>query len=205
MIEFNPRISSPEGLVAVGGALTVKTLIEAYSNGIFPWPQEGYPILWFSPDPRGILEFKDFHIADSLKKFAKKNPELKFTFDQAFAEVISACQKQARPDQDGTWITAEMKKAYIKFHKEGFAHSMECWLGGELVGGVYGVDINGVFSGESMFYKTPNASKLCFWKLAERLQADGRKWMDIQMVTPVTKAFGGKYISREEYLTRIGV
>jgi leucyl/phenylalanyl-tRNA---protein transferase len=205
VIEFNPRISTPEGITAIGGKLSTKTLKEAYSKGIFPWPQEGLPILWFSPDQRGVLDFKDFHISESLKKFTHKNSDLKFTSDEAFSEVIELCRRQIRPGQESTWITPEMKSAYTEFHKDGFAHSMECWRDNQLVGGIYGVEVNGVFSGESMFFKVPNASKLCFWKLVEKLKSQGHTWMDIQMVTPVTKAFGGKYISREEYLNRLGI
>jgi leucyl/phenylalanyl-tRNA--protein transferase len=204
-MDFNPRVNNPEGLIAVGGSLDIKTLIQAYSCGVFPWPQEGYPNLWFSPDPRGVLDFKDFHVSESLKKFAQKNKNLKFTYDQSFAEVIKACQLQSRPGQAGTWITAEMKNAYLNFHKQGYAHSLECWLDQQLVGGIYGVDVAGVFSGESMFFKLPNASKLCFWKLVEKLQAEGRTWIDIQMITPVTKSFGGKHITKEQYLKRIGI
>lgn len=192
-------------LVAVGGELTVESLKLAYSNGIFPWPQEGLPMLWFSPDPRGILDFSEFHIPMSLKKFARKNPQLKFTWDQAFAEVIEQCALQKRPGQSGTWILPEMKAAYVELHQEGLAHSLECWDGSQLVGGIYGVQIGGVFSGESMFYLKPNISKMCFWKLVDKLRAEGQQWMDIQMVTPVTEAFGGKYISRAEFKKKMGL
>lgn len=205
MIQFpNPRDTTPEGIVAIGGNLQVETLKAAYSKGIFPWPQEGYPMIWFSPDPRGVLDFADFRVPESLKKFAKKHLHWSYTINQAFPEVIQNCRLQKRPNQSGTWILPEMQKAYTDFFRAGFVKSLECWEQGELIGGIYGVEINNVFAGESMFFKKKNASKMCLWKMVEHQQSLGRTWMDIQMVTPVTEAFGGKYISREEFLKRIG-
>jgi leucyl/phenylalanyl-tRNA--protein transferase len=205
-IEFpNPREATEEGLIAVGGTLDTPTLLAAYGKGIFPWPQEGYPMLWFSPDPRGVLDFQDLHVPDSLLKFAKKNSHWKFTINQAFADVIGQCRLQKRPGQDGTWILPEIQKAYIDLHKAGHAISLEAWDSGDLVGGIYGVLQNGLFSGESMFYKAPNASKMCLWKMIEYLKSLGHAWMDIQMVTPVTEQLGGKYIPREEFLARRGL
>ncbi len=182
----DPRNSTEEGLLAVGGALTPASLTEAYSHGIFPWPQEGYPMLWFSPDPRGVLDFKDFHVPASLKKWAKSHSQWTFTLNQAFPEVIKRCRRQERPGQSGTWITQEIEDAYQVFFQRGHILSMECWEEQKLIGGIYGVDMNGVFSGESMFFERSNASKMSFWKMVEHLQAQGRSWMDIQMVTPVT-------------------
>ena len=204
-IEFpNPRQATKEGLVAVGGTMNLETLRAAYRKGIFPWPQEGFPPLWFCPDPRGVLDFEDFHVPRSLKKFARKIDWL-FTVNEAFSEVIRACQDQPRPGQTGTWIVPQMVPAYEKLYRAGEALSLECWADGVLVGGIYGVLINGLFSGESMFHHVDNASKMALWKLVEHLQGMGHTWMDIQMVTDVTKQMGGKYIAREEFLQRRGL
>ena len=128
-----------------------------------------------------------------------------FTLNQAFDEVMQACGLQPRPGQSGTWILPEMRPPYLELQKNGKALSLECWEDGVLIGGIYGVLIRGLFSGESMFFLKSNASKMCFWKLVEYLKSEGHSWMDIQMVTPVTEAFGGKYNSREEFLQRRGV
>jgi leucyl/phenylalanyl-tRNA---protein transferase len=201
----DPRAPIDEGLIAVGGDLEPQTLLAAYAKGIFPWPQEGLPLLWFSPDPRGILEFADLHIPRSLRKFAKQNPKLTFTINRAFPELISSCRRQFRKDQKGTWILPEMEVAYNKLFQMGHILSLECWESGQLVGGIYGVIIDGFFSGESMFHARPNASKMCLWKLVEHLQNQGQTWMDIQMVTPLLAVFGGKVIPREEFLQKRGI
>jgi len=200
----NPRNTSPEGLIAVGGDLTPEFLIDAYSHGIFPWPQETYPLLWFCPDPRGVLDFSEFHVPRSLVKWSRQQLNWRFTLNQAFPQVIKSCREQQRPGQEGTWITEDIEKAYQIFFQLGHILSMECWEDETLIGGIYGVFLKGVFSGESMFHHETNASKMAFWKMVEHLKSIGLKWMDIQMVTPVTESFGGKYISREEYLQRIG-
>jgi leucyl/phenylalanyl-tRNA--protein transferase len=204
---YFPSARAPidQGLIAVGGDFSVEVLKEAYQKGIFPWPQEGYPILWFSPDPRGVLDFKDFHVAESLKKFAKKNSHWEFTINEAFQRVVHECRLQARPDQKGTWILPEMEDAYAELWDEGLALSLEVWDGEDLIGGIYGVHMSGLFSGESMFHHQSNASKMALWKLVEHLKALGHRWMDIQMVTPLLESFGGKYISRDEFLTRKGL
>jgi len=199
----DPRDAGADGLVAVGGDLETSTLLEAYSHGIFPWPHDDYPLLWFSPDPRGVLDFEEFHVPRSLKKWAAKHSHWNYTVNKSTAEVIKACQGQKRPGQDGTWITNEIVDAYCRFAGEGYVKSLECWDDEELIGGIYGVQLNQRFSGESMFYRKPNASKMCVWRLVEHLQGQGQTWMDIQMVTPVTASFGGKYIPREEFLSRI--
>lgn len=198
------RQATPEGIVAIGGEINVENLLEAYSCGIFPWPQPGAPMLWFSPDPRGVLDFEDFHVPSSLKKFKKKS-DWQLTINKAFREVMLGCQKQIRPDQLGTWILPEMVTAYEKLHHLGNAISCECWDKDELVGGIYGVLNQGLFSGESMFYRRSQASKLAFWHLIEFLKTQNHTWIDIQMVTPVTEAFGGKYIAKEEFLRRRGL
>lgn len=207
---FNPRMSTPEGLVAVGGNLETPTLREAYRNGIFPWPQEGLPLLWFSPDPRGVLDFEDLHVSRSLRKWDRQNSHWKYTINQAFPQVIQACRLQPRVGQAGTWILPEMEKAYLKLFDEGQVLSLEVWEEKVLIGGIYGVlsisDSGRLFfSGESMFHLKTNASKMAFWRMVEHLRAQGHTWMDIQMLTEVTRSFGGKYIEREEFLDRIGV
>lgn len=197
------RAQTQEGIIAIGGDFSVDILLEAYTKGIFPWPQaELSEILWFSPEQRGVLDFSELHIAQSLQKFAKRHQHLKFTVGGAFQEVMLACQQQQRPGQQGTWILPEMIAAYTELFNQGHAISVECWEQGRLVGGIYGVLVAGLFSGESMFFRRPNASKLCFWRLVEYLRSQGHRWMDIQMLTPVTTAFGGKLISREEFLKR---
>lgn len=207
---FNPRMSTPEGLVAVGGNLEVATLQEAYRNGIFPWPQEDLPLLWFSPDPRGVLDFQDLHVPRSLRKWQRQHPHWTYTMNSAFPKVIEACRLQVREGQAGTWILPNMEEAYLRLFNEGQILSLEVWEEAELIGGIYGVLTftareTLLFSGESMFHKRANASKMAFWKLVEHLQAHGHSWMDMQMLTDVTRSFGGKYISREEFLGRIGI
>lgn len=192
-------------MVAWGGDLEPETLLLAYRKGIFPWPApaDDYPLLWFSPDPRAILDFNDLHIPASLVR-ARKKASFRFTIDQAFEQVIEACASTPRPGQDGTWITEEMKDAYLRFHKLGYAHSVEAWAREKdtLVGGIYGVAVDGVFSAESMFYRKPNASKLALLFLVEHLSKQGLGWMDIQMLTPHLKALGAKEISRAEFLKK---
>lgn len=207
---FNPRMSTPEGLVAVGGSLEISTLQEAYRNGIFPWPQEGLPLLWFSPDPRGVLDFKDLHIPKSLAKWDRQHSHWNYTINEAFTKVIHGCRMQKREGQQGTWILPEMEEAYLKLFEAGRILSLEVWDNGELIGGIYGVltlTSKGkfFFSGESMFHTKTNASKMALWKMVEHLKSQGHQWMDIQMLTEVTTAMGGKYIPREEFLQRIGI
>ncbi|MFH2202067.1 MAG: leucyl/phenylalanyl-tRNA--protein transferase [Elusimicrobiota bacterium] len=199
----DPReLPEDEWVAAVGPveALQTALLIEAYGKGLFPWPQDPAAIPWVSPHPRGVLFFAELHIPRSLRQ-AQKKTGFEFSFDRAFPEVIRACAAMPRPSASGeTWILPEMVEAYTRLHEAGRAHSVECWEGGELVGGVYGVHVDGAFSGESMFYKRDNASKLCLVRLIERLQSRGLTWMDVQMVTPVVELFGGRYIPRGEYL-----
>lgn len=197
----DPTEATEEGLLCVGGDLSVTTLLSAYAKGIFPWPQVGYPLLWFSPPKRGIIDFSELHISKSLRKELRVNH--KITFDKAFAEVIKACAEVPRSHESGTWILPEMQEAYRKFHKAGYVHSVELWEDEELVGGVYGVFVRGIFSGESMFFKRDNASKICLLALIQRLQQSGLSWIDTQMVTPVVEQLGGKYISREQFLERL--
>lgn len=206
----NPRTATSEGLLAIGGEYSAEVLIDAYTHGIFPWPQDGYPPLWFSPDPRGVLDFSDLHVPRSLAKWERQHPEWTFTINQAFSRVIRECQTQFRPNQSGTWIRPEMIPGYEELFERGHILCLECWSKEELIGGIYGVLVMSqkgqlVFSGESMFHKEANASKMAFWKMVGHLQKQGHQWMDLQMITDVTSSFGGKYIPREEYLERLGV
>ncbi len=202
----NPRESSPEGLVAVGGPMNAAMLKAAYAKGIFPWPQEGMPWLWFSPDPRGVLDFADLHIPRSLAKARRRvEDSWEFRLNGDFAAVMTECQLKPRPGQDGTWIMPEMIPAYGALFDEGRALSVEARLDGQLVGGIYGVLSERYFSAESMFFHVSDASKLCLWFLLEELQRRGHTWADMQMVTSVVESLGGKYIEREEFLKRIGV
>lgn len=200
----DPRGPTQEGVIALGGKLTPENLIEAYSHGIFPWPHEGYPLLWFCPDDRGVLDFSDIHLPKSFLKWKRnQGSKLKITSNQNFIEVIQNCRRQKRPDQNGTWINKAMEKGYIELHKLGGAHSIEVWQDEIMVGGIYGVQSKHYFSCESMFFKVSNASKLALYELIQFLKAKNQSWMDIQMVTDVSGQFGGKLISKKEFLTRI--
>jgi leucyl/phenylalanyl-tRNA--protein transferase len=209
-----PPEKTPEGVIAVGGDLQPETIMDAYRKGIFPWPispgdpkddeDEGEePVLaWFSPHPRAILVFSELHVPQSLKR-ARNHRKLTFTHDQAFQEVILECQAVPRPGQSGTWITDEMLDAYCALHRLGIAHSFEAWEGDRLVGGVYGVSIDGMFAGESMFHQQDNASKLTILHMTEYLSEHGLEWMDIQMMTPHMKGLGAREISRDDFLLKL--
>jgi len=200
----NPRAAGSDGLLCYGGDLEVDTLLEAYRSGIFPWPQEGLPLLWFSPEARGVLDFGQVHWPRRfLRSLRSPKNEFRVTFNRAFEDVIHECSSVPRSHESGTWILPEVERAYLRFHRAGHAHSVECWRGDRLVGGLYGVYVDGVFSGESMFFKASDASKRCLFALVDALKANGLEWMDIQMVTPVLESLGGKYISRDDFLTRL--
>lgn len=205
-IIFPPvETANEDGLVAVGGDFELDTIISAYKNGIFPWPLSSYPLnlnmpnTWFAPDPRGLLEFKNLHVSTSFKKFLKKNI-FEIRFNTSFEEVIENCAAMKRKDQPGTWITPALKEAYIKLYHAGFAYSAEAWREGELVGGLYGVNIGTFFSGESMFTHEDNAGKTALYGLIQSLQEKQICWLDTQMVTEVVKQFGGKYTSRSHFM-----
>jgi len=198
----DPRRASPEGIVAIGGRPTTANLLSAYRQGIFPWPIEGWPLPWFCPPERAVLEFKDLHIPRRLARFRKRE-SFTFTIDQNFSGVIRGCADATRPNEDGTWITVEMIRAYIEMHRAGHAHSVEAWENGELVGGMYGVDAGGAFAGESMFFTRPNASKLALLQLIEHLAARGLDWLDIQVMTPHIGTLGARVISRDAFLDKL--
>jgi leucyl/phenylalanyl-tRNA--protein transferase len=201
-IDFpDPRQAMAEGLIAVGGRLDVGTLFHAYRRGIFPWPQEGYPMLWFSPEQRGVLFFDELHVPRRWRGLERPPAGTRFSRDEAFREVVEACRGQKRPGQQGTWITPEIVEAYVRFFEAGFARSYELWRDGRLVGGLYGVMVDGVFSGESMFHREDDASKRVLLHAIHALRDEGLTWMDTQMVTPVVAAFGGRTLARDEYLT----
>lgn len=193
----------PDGLLAVGGDLSPARLLNAYRQGIFPWYSEGEPILWWSPNPRAVLFPEELKISRSLRKTLRKHL-FKVTLDCAFAEVIEACS-ESRTNKDGsqsgTWITPEMKAAYIELHRIGFAHSVECWEGDELVGGLYGVSMGKVFFGESMFARRSDASKVGFTHLVEQLLAWEFKLIDCQVYTDHLASLGAVDIPRDTFLT----
>ncbi len=197
-----PESANEHGIVAAYGDLHPDTLRLAYQNGIFPWPHEGLPLLWFCPPERAILDFADLHVPRSLAK-ARRAGRFTFTIDKAFGEVIAACQSISRPEQEGTWITPAMRQAYLRLHCLGDAHSVEAWdTAGNLVGGLYGVDGGGVFSGESMFHTAPNASKLALLYLFDYLSGRGLAFIDIQQLTPHMVKLGAKEIPRADFLRR---
>ena len=205
-IVFPPVDSATDdGLVAVGGDLESDTILEAYNQGIFPWPVSTYPMnidlphTWFSPDPRGILKLSDVRVSRSFEKFLKKS-SYRVTFNKSFLMVISLCAKIPRKDQPGTWITPNIISAYTKLFNEDYAYSVEVWDDQRLIAGLYGVIIGDFISGESMFTLEDNASKQGFYMLLKHLEEKGIKWIDTQMVTEVVKQFGGKYISRKEFM-----
>lgn len=203
LIQFpDPKYATPEGIIAVGGALTAANLRHAYRQGIFPWPMEGWPLTWFCPPERAILEFADLHVPRSFAKWRRKT-SLRCTIDAAFPTVIERCARAVRPEQDGTWITPQITRAYVDLHRAGVAHSVEVWEGENLVGGLYGVDADGAFAGESMFYLRPNASKLGLIFLIEHLRERGAQWLDAQVMTPHMRALGAKAVPRDAFLQKL--
>jgi len=188
-----------DGLLLLGGQPTVENLVAAYSQGIFPWPVEGWPLAWFCPPRRGILRLAKLHVGRSLARAQRQSP-WRISFDMAFGQVMRACQTQSRPGQDGTWITPQLVHGYEALHAAGYAHSVEVWEDDTLVGGLYGVAVRGVFAGESMFHHRPNASKLAVLALAEHLKARGANFFDIQQLTPHMLALGAEEVARDEFL-----
>jgi leucyl/phenylalanyl-tRNA---protein transferase len=196
---FDPELADENGLVALGGDLQPARLLEAYSRGVFPWYDEGDPILWWSPDPRAIFEIGGMHVSRRLRRTLLSG-KFTLTVNRNFAGVIRGCAD--RPD-DGTWITPDMIRAYETLHQLGFAHSVEAWHDGKLAGGVYGVAVGGLFAGESMFHYVRDASKVALAYLMERLQERGFTLFDIQFLTEHTASLGGVEIRRAEYLARL--
>ena len=192
-------LKEPNGLIAIGGALNTVRLLNAYSHGIFPWFSGNEPVMWWSPSPRMVLFPDELKVSSSLKKTLKKKL-FKTKLNTAFREVISACSKVSRPKQNGTWINHDMIDAYCALHHAGHAISSESWLDDKLVGGCYGVIINNMFYGESMFDTETDASKVAFVQLVEYLNNQGVGMIDCQMKTPLLENFGGREITRNEFM-----
>ena len=192
-------LDEPEGLLAAGGDLSIERLARAYREGIFPWYSEGEPILWWAPDPRFVLFPEQLKISRSLGKNVRNN-NFEIRMDSDFEQVISICASQPRKDQPGTWITDEMRQAYIDMHYAGHAHCVECWNGNELVGGLYGIHTGQVFCGESMFSKQSNASKIALVHLCKFLSQNGFKLIDSQVYTEHLERLGAQMISRSDYI-----
>jgi len=200
----NPSLASEEGIVAHGGDLSANRVMAAYVKGIFPWYNEDDPILWWSPNPRFVLEINDLHISKNLKKLIRKEM-FEIKFNTSFIQVMIECGDAPRPDQDGTWIHPDMIETYSQLHTQKFAHSFEAWIGDELVGGGYGIIVGDIFCGESMFSKVSGASKVAFVALVERLKENGFSLIDSQIHTEYLESFGAKHISRDDYLSRVKI
>lgn len=194
-----PWLAEESGLLAVGGSLSPEWLIEAYSNGIFPWFNDGDPILWWSPDPRLVLFPEKIKISHSMKKLIRSK-KFRITIDKSFPEVIQTCSSIRKIPESGTWITHEIEEAYIRLHHLGIAHSVEVWIKDELVGGLYGVSLGNSFFGESMFSKVNNASKAGFIFLVQALKEKGFDWIDCQISTNHLISLGAEEIPRSEFL-----
>ena len=192
----NPSLADEDGLLAIGGDLSRERLMLAYENGIFPWYNDGEPICWYSPHERFVILPNEVKISKSMLQFMRSQ-KFSITLNTAFSDVIASCAKALRKEQDGTWIIPEMQKAYINLHLLGCAHSVEVWQNGEIVGGLYGVQIGKVFCGESMFSKIGNASKLALIWLCQNLEID---LVDCQLHTEHLESMGAKMISREEFM-----
>jgi leucyl/phenylalanyl-tRNA--protein transferase len=195
--DISLALADPNGLLAAGGGLSPNRLLEAYSRGIFPWFEEGQPVLWWSPDPRMVLFPEDLRVSKSLRKTLNKSLYT-VTLDEAFAEVIDCCA-QPRGDSPGTWITDEMQTAYTQLFEAGHAHSVEVWREGDLVGGLYGVALGQLFFGESMFSFESNASKIALVKLVKQLQEWNYKLIDCQVSSEHLESLGAIEISREQF------
>ncbi len=195
----DPNRADAEGLVAMGGDFNSSRLLAAYRKGIFPWTVN--PITWWSPDPRAIFELDCFHVSQSLARVIRQG-KFEVAVDQSFREVMEGCAVHT-PKRGDSWVTKEFIEAYTRLHRQGHAHSVECRLKGELVGGIYGMSIGGLFAGESMFHRVNNASKVALHHLVQHLRERGFALFDIQMVTPATKPLGAVEIPRHEYLQRL--
>jgi leucyl/phenylalanyl-tRNA---protein transferase len=195
----HPERADDYGLLAVGGDLKPETLLAAYRHGVFPWYDEGDPILWWSPDPRAVFELDGFHVSRRLRRTLRSG-RFKVTFNRDFAGVIRGCAERR---EEGTWITPDMVDAYQTLHRLGHAHSVEAWRDEKLAGGIYGVAVGGLFAGESMFTRERDASKVALVCLVERLRERGFQLFDIQFLTDHAKSLGAVEITRAEYLRRL--
>ena len=201
IVEFpDVETADEDGLVAVGGDLEPESIVLAYKSGIFPWPIHERLLAWFAPPQRGVLFLDEFHISRRLREQLKKHP---FTtaIDQDFVGVITRCAEvKNRGDQDGTWITSTIIEAYRRLFEMGIAHSFESYRDGQLVGGMYGVQIGGFFAAESSFYRETNASKVAMITLVEYLRSQGINWLDCQVITPFSASFGARAVERKEFM-----
>lgn len=197
----DPQGTDESGLVGFGADLAVETLVDAYRRGVFPWPHPGVPLPWFSPNPRGVLLPDQVHVSRSLARTMRRRGWAT-TVDAAFGEVIAACAAPRR-DDTGTWITAGMQDAYVRLHQRGWAHSLEVWDGGALVGGIYGVRVGAVFTGESMFHRATDASKVALVDLAVRWREAGGELVDVQIATEHLRSMGVTEIPRGAFLARL--
>lgn len=195
-----PELATPEGIIAVGGDLSAERLLRAYSEGIFPWFNEGDPILWWSPDPRFVLFPNELVVSRSMRPYFNQK-KFQVSFDHDFEGVMRNCQQSNRNGQSGdTWITEDMIQAYVQVHRLGYAHSVEVWQGDELVGGLYGISLGKIFFGESMFAKVSNASKYGFITLVQNLREKGFVLIDCQQQTQHLGSLGARPISRKSFL-----
>lgn len=193
------ELATSDGLLAIGGDLSVPRLTLAYNSGIFPWFNQGDPIVWYSPDPRMVLFLDELKVSKSMKQLLRKH-QYRITFNQSFEKVIEACRQTQRPGQAGTWITSEMKAAYIELHSLGLAKSVEVWREQLLVGGLYGIDLGSVFCGESMFSLESNTSKLALIALTKHLKQQHYKLIDCQVYNKHLASLGAREIPRNEFL-----
>ena len=199
-IKFPPvEFADKSGLLAVGGDLSTERLLTAYNNGIFPWYNEGEPILWWSPDPRFVLFPQKLKVSRSMKTVLN-NGKFRFTINRAFGQVIQQCKSVNRPEQEGTWISPIIQEAYCRLHELGYAHSAETWLDGELVGGLYGIRLGNVFFGESMFSTISNASKFAFIKYIQQLKREHLALIDCQVYTQHLESLGAEMIDRAMFM-----
>lgn len=195
-------LTEPNGLLAIGGNLSSERLLTAYRSGIFPWFGKGEPLLWWSPNPRMVLFPQDFKVSKSLAKRLKKN-DFEVRFNTHFRQVMEACANTNRPDQDGTWITSDIIDAYCELHQLGYAHSTETWIDNTLVGGLYGVMINKMFYGESMFHHATDASKIAFAHMVDYLKDKDVGMIDCQMNTKHLASLGAQEISRAKFIAKL--
>jgi leucyl/phenylalanyl-tRNA--protein transferase len=195
-------MTDPNGLIAAGGDLSPARILAAYRRGIFPWYSAGQPILWWSPDPRMVLDLAEFRVSRSLRKRIRRE-DFELTCDSAFRDVVEACASAPRQGQFGTWITGEMIDAYAELHRRGYAHSIEAWSGDDLAGGLYGLAIGRVFFGESMFARESDASKVALVGLVSRLRALGVPMIDCQQETAHLASFGARAMSRRRFAARL--
>jgi len=197
--EFPPiELASDVGIIAVGGDLHPNRLLNAYSKGIFPWNNEGEPIIWYSPDPRMVLFPSTVNVSKSMRKILRDG-HFKVTFNQHFEQVIKHCKTVQRKDQEGTWITDELERSMIKLHKKGWAKSVEVWQDKKLVGGLYGIDFGTLFCGDSMFSLVSNASKVAYIWLAKKLETDNYQLIDCQVYNDHLASLGAVEMERDTF------